>query len=50
MRYKARVENIDNWSAALGVNLGFINGYALTGEYSFSENNERFLLSASYRF
>jgi len=50
VRYKARVENIDKWAAAVGLNLGFVNGYAINGEYSFSENNDRFVLAGSYRF
>ncbi len=50
VRYRADVQNIDRWAVALGLNLGFIQGYSLTGEYSYSANSDRFLLSASYRF
>lgn len=50
VRYKAQIENIDKVALVLGVNFGFVNGVAITGEYTWSPRSERILLAATYRF
>ncbi len=50
VRYKARISNEDKWSGIIGLNLGFIQGFSVAGEYNYSPNSERFVLSSTYRF
>ena len=50
VRYRAKISNEDKWAAVIGLNLGFIQGFAVSGEYNYSENSDRFVISSTYRF
>jgi len=50
VRYRARISNEEKWAAVFGLNLGFVQGYALTAEASVNQSNQRAIVSATYRF
>lgn len=50
VRYKAKISNEDKWAVVVGLNIGFMKGFAVSGEYNYSENSDRFLLTSTYRF
>lgn len=50
VRYRASISNQDKWSGVVGLNLGFIQGFSVAGEYNYSGNSERFVVSTTYRF
>ena len=50
VHYKARISNADKWSGIIGINLAFIQGFSVAGEYNYSPNSERLVLSTTYRF
>ncbi|WP_139188567.1 autotransporter outer membrane beta-barrel domain-containing protein [Aliiruegeria lutimaris] len=51
IRYKVRQENVNKYSAVLGLNLGFRNGTSVQAEFNRNGGgDERVVLSATYRF
>ena len=50
VRYRARISNANKWSGIVGLNLGFIQGFAIAGEFNFYSEDTRTVLSTTYRF
>ena len=50
VRYRARISNTNKWSGIIGLNLGFVQGFSLSAEYNFNKDDERTVLSGTYRF
>jgi hypothetical protein len=50
VRYKARISNKDKWSGVIGLNLGYVQGVSIAGEYNYSPRSKRFLLSSTFRY
>ena len=45
-----RLSNKDKWVGALGLNLGVLQGFSMSGEYNKSAESDWFVLSSTYRF
>ena len=45
-----RISNEDKWVGALGLNLGLVQGFSISGEYNESATSDWFVLSSTYRF
>lgn len=45
-----RISNEDKWVGALGLNLGLVQGFSISGEYNESATSDCFVLSSTYRF
>jgi len=50
VRYKAKISNKAKWSGVIGLNLGFIQGVSLAGEFNLNPDSNRFVFSSTYRF
>lgn len=50
VRYKARVENADDYALTLGANAEFGERWYLQAEYGHADSGDRFILSTTYRF
>ena len=42
-----RLSNEDKWAGVLGLNLGVMKGFSISGEYNKSAESDRFVLSST---